>query len=149
MAGGRPNKYITNIEPYLSEISILRSGGIEYEKIAKMIGIAPSTLYKHKLEIEEFSEATKKGTNILVEQLEATLYDLALGRVVKKKTKIIYDAEGKIRGSEVNEETMTPDNVSLFFALTNLAPDRWKHRQQVEEDTDEEQDKDMDELHEK
>lgn len=141
---GRPNKYITNIEPYLNEISILRSTGVEYDKIARMLNIAPSTLYKHKVEIEAFSESTKKGTDVLVDKLEATLYDLALGRIIKTKTKKAYDADGNFRIVEEVEETLAPDNVSLFFALTNLAPDRWKHRQQETIVPEDAIDKDMD-----
>lgn len=131
MAGGRPSAYDNKIQPYLREIGILRSKGIVYGQIAKMLNIAESTLYKHKADIEEFTEALKKGNAELVEKLEATLYDLAIGNVKVTKTKTYYDKEGNVKSKEVQEETLSPNLGALIFNLTNLAPEKWSNKQEV------------------
>lgn len=131
MAGGRPNAYDNKIQPYLREIGILRSQGVLYSQIAKMLHITESTLYKHKAYIEEFTESTKNGENQLIDELEATLYDLAKGNVVRKKTKIEYYPDGKVRSKEETEEQLAPNVAALIFSLTNLAPDKWNNKQEV------------------
>lgn len=131
MAGGRPSAYDNKIQPYLREIGILRSKGIVYGQIAKMLNIAESTLYKHKADIEEFTEALKKGNAELIDELEATLYDLAKGKVTRKKTKIEYYPDGNIRSKEETEEQLAPNVAALIFSLTNLAPDKWNNKQEV------------------
>jgi hypothetical protein len=131
MAGGRPSKYDTHIKPYLREIRQLRAIGTEYSKIAQMLHIGETTLYKHKGEIEEFAESIKKGDNQLVDEMEATLYDLAKGKVVRKKSKINYNADGKILNREETTEELAPNLGALIFSLTNLAPDKWKNKQSV------------------
>ena len=131
MAGGRPSKYDTHIKPYLREIRQLRAIGTEYSKIAQMLHIGETTLYKHKAEIEEFAESIKKGDNQLVDEMEATLYDLAKGKVVRNKTKINYSADGKILNREETTEELAPNLGALIFSLTNLAPDKWKNKQSV------------------
>jgi hypothetical protein len=131
MAGGRPNKYDTHIKPYLRQLAILRSHGEEYDAIAKMFHIAPSTLYKHKAEVEEFSESLKKGDQLLIGELEATLYDLAKGNVVRSKTKIEYTPDGLIKSKEVTTENLAPNVAALIFSLTNLAPEKWRNKSDV------------------
>ena len=124
MAGGRPNKYTTNIEPFLNEIRVLRVNGIEYHTIAKMLNIAPSTLYKHKDEIEEFSEYLKETDNIIVDKTEKTLYKLAWGEVKTTKIKTVYNSDGTIRTKEETTDVLAPNVAANIFILTNLAPDR-------------------------
>lgn len=131
MAAGRPSKYDTQLKPYIRYIGHLRKEGMLYKDIAKMLNIAESTLYKHKSEIEEFTEAIKKGNDQLIDELEATLYDLAKGRVVRKKKKIEYFPDGRIKSREETEEQMAPNVAALIFSLTNLKPDKWSNKQEV------------------
>lgn len=131
MPGGRPSKYDTHIKPYLREIRQLRAIGTEYSKIAKMLHIGESTLYKHKADIEEFVESIKKGDEQLIDEMEATLYDLARGNVVRKKVKINYNTQGEILNKEETTEQLAPNLGALIFSLTNLAPDKWKNKQEV------------------
>ncbi len=132
MAGGRPNKYTTNIEPFIDEIRILRANGIEYDKIAKMLNIAPSTLYKHKAEIGEFSEYVKIGDDELIGQYEKSLHSLALGTYIAVKEKTVYEADRKtVKSYEVTKEYGKPDLGAIVFGSTNIAPDKWKNKQSV------------------
>ena len=146
---GRPNVYDKRIQPFLREITTLRLAGTDYETIAKLLKIATSSLYKHKAYIEELLEATKKGNNGLIEKIEASLYDMALGRVKVTKTKTLYDSEGNVRSREETVETLAPNPVAVIFSLTNLAPEKWKNKQTETVIPETEQDDEMGELDEK
>ena len=131
MAGGRPNVYDTKLKPYLQQIRVLRQAGTEYKVIAKMLNIAESSLYKHKAEIEEFTETIKNGEDELIVSLEKSLYNLALGTYKQVKTKTVYDADKTtVRSYEVSEEYGKPELGSIIFALTNRAPDTWKNKRE-------------------
>lgn len=129
--GGRPSVYSTRIEPNLKYIAMLREQGVNHDDIAKMINVAPSTYYKHKAEIEKFSELLKDSDAEIVEKVENKLYDLALGRgqVVKRKYRYLDDGTEIL--FEKTVEDIAPDKVAQFFVLTNLANERWKHKQDV------------------
>lgn len=131
MARGRPNVYEEKVKPHKRAIIAMRESGIDYTEIAKLLNVARSTLFKHRNEFEDLSDSTKKGDSQLIDKLEATLYDLALGRVKTTKTKIIYNPDNTIRHKEITEEQLSPDRVAVFFALTNLAPDKWKHKNEI------------------
>ena len=131
MAGGRPNKYDTNIQPYLREIQILRSNGVEYETIANMLNIAQSTLYKHKAQIEEFMESIKKSDEGLILELEKSLYSLAKGTYLQVREKIVYEGNTDvIKSREVTKEYGKPELGANIFALINLASDKWKNKRE-------------------
>jgi hypothetical protein len=126
----RPNKYITNIEPYLKEIQILNMSGIPLEHIAKMLGIADSTLRKHKNEVEEFSAVYKKTVDGIVKKTENAMYDLAWGNAKELIETKVYDGEGNLKERRIVNKTIAPDKVSQFFILTNMT-DTWKHKAEV------------------
>lgn len=135
MAGGRPSKYETHIKPYLKEIQILNENGVPLERIAKIYGVADSTLRKHKREIEEFSTVYKKIVDGKVEKYEYALDDLALGRAkeVTETHVFTYDEQGNeiLKEKRVVTKTLAPDKVAVFFGLTNKAPDKWSHKQEL------------------
>jgi len=131
MAGGRPSVYDTKIKPHLKSISILRANGTTFEELAVLLGVSNKTIYNYKNDIEEFLQSIKKGTDLLIDELEATLYDLAKGKVVRKKTKIEYYPDSSIRSKEETEEQLAPNVAALIFSLTNLAPDKWNNKQDV------------------
>lgn len=142
---GRPNVYESKVKPKLKIIAILKANGVSMEEIASMIGVTRATLYNHMDEIDELFDTIKNGGQVYVEKLEAKLQDLALGNVKTTKTKIVYDGD-KIRSKEVTEDILAPNLGAIIFSLTNLAPDKWKNKQELNNiDTSEEQDKDMDE----
>lgn len=131
MPGGRPNKYDTNIQPYLKEIQILRSNGVEYETIANMLNIGIRTLYKHKAQIEEFVHAIKKSDEGLILDLEKSLYSLAKGTYIQVREKIVYDGNTDvIKSREVTKEYGKPELGANIFALINLSSDKWKNKRE-------------------
>lgn len=134
---GRPSAYETRIKPFLNSIAILRREGKTHDEIAKMLNIAQSTYFKHKAEIETFTESLNKSDDGLVEKMEATLYDLANGRV--KVTKIEYKyVDGEEIPVKKTVDQLPPNPASLFFGLSNLRPNKWKHRQELENRVSEE-----------
>lgn len=141
---GRPNVYESKVKPKLKIIAILKSNGVSMEEIASMIGVTRATLYNHMDEIDTLFDTIKSGNDVYVDKLEAKLSDLAMGNVKTTKTKIVYDGN-VIRSKEVTEDTLAPNLGAIIFSLTNLAPDRWKNKQELNNtDTSEEQEEDMD-----
>ena len=71
----------------------------------------------------------------LIEDLEETLYQRALGNCTSTKTKVstTYDLDGNVSGSY--EETITdkpaPDTRAIIFALKNMKSSHWTDIQQV------------------
>lgn len=134
---GRPSIYDTRIKPYMRYIAQMREDGKTHQEIADFLGIALRTYHKYKAEVEEFMHTSKKSDDILVDKLEAGLYDMALGRVtVENRSYTTYDKE---TNSHIDIETYTGREVkqlppvasAMFFALNNLRPDKWKHRNEV------------------
>ena len=86
-----------------------RSGLIE-EQIAANLGISTATLYKYKLEHEEFLNAIKKGKEVVDFEVEGALYRKAL--------------EG--------------DTTAQIFWLKNRKPKEWRDKVHTELTTGEE-----------
>ena len=134
---GRPNKYDTHIAPFLDEIGILRLNGVNYETIAKMLNISLRTLNYHKKNIEEFLHTIKKNNDGLILSLEDSLYNLARGNYIGVKSKTVYEIiDGKIdknmiKSYEETKEYGKPELGAVIFSLYNLAPDKWKNKNDV------------------
>ena len=127
--GGRPSVYETRIKPYMRYIAQMRIDGYTHDDIAKFLRVGNATYYKHKAEIEGFSDTLKDSEEDLVEQIEASMYQLALGKVKTTDVTVEYDADGNVSGKREVVKEHKPDRVSQFFALTNLKGDKWKHKQ--------------------
>ena len=82
--------------------------GLTDEQIASKMGINPDTLYKYKKRYPEFSEALKKGKEVIDRQVEKVLLEKAI------------------------EGNMT----AIIFWLKNRKPNTWRDRQEhkVEQD---------------
>lgn len=127
---GRPNLYKSRIEPYLDLITDLKAQGKDDEYIFKLLNVSSRTYYTHKSIIDEFSQSYKKGQDRLLDSLEATLYELALGKATKKTVKTKTGAYGELISTDEVIEYLPPDKIALFFAMTNIS-DKWKHKQEV------------------
>nr|DAY51575.1 MAG TPA: terminase small subunit [Caudoviricetes sp.] len=78
--------------------------GCTDEMIAERMGIAVSTLYEWKKKYTEFSEALKKGKEVIDYQVENALLNSAL--------------DGNV--------------AAIIFWLCNRKPDTWKNKQNIE-----------------
>ena len=126
---GRPSVYDARIKPNLKLIHTLRENGHSHEEVIEMLNISKTAYYKHKREIEEFTHSLKNNDAILLEKLEHSLYDRALGKVKKVVISTTVDHRGNETKTE-RVEDVPPSDVALFFALTNLKGDKWKHKQE-------------------
>lgn len=127
---GRKAKYDTHVVPYLKRIPSWRKQGMTEEQVAKRLGVAYSTLSLYKKKHSEFSEALKKGREELIEELEDSLYRKAMGYEYEEQETWIEEVDGmqKKRVKRMRK-VAHPDTGALAFALKNLAPDKWRDRQ--------------------
>lgn len=127
---GRPDLYATRIEPYLDIIADLREKGKTDDFIAKMLGITKKTFFTHRSKVDEFLQIYKNAEDVLLKEIENSLYELALGKAVKRTSITRTSAEGAISYEE-KIERLPPDKIAAFFVLTNRRGDDWKHKQEV------------------
>lgn len=127
--GGRRGKYKEWLTPEsLIKIEGWARDGLTDEQIADNIGISTSTLYDWKKKYPEFSEALKKGKEIVDREVENALLKSALG---------FYYEEQSVtnKGDVVTLKKYEKPNVTaLIFWLKNRKPDVWrdKHEHRVE-----------------
>jgi len=98
--------YETHVEPYLALVKSMRIDGYREEDIAKALDIGSSTWYKYKNEHIELTEALKISKQILIAELEQTLFQKA--------------REG--------------NTTALIFSLKNLAANKWADKVNVSGD---------------
>lgn len=114
---GRPSIYTTHIQPYLDIILILKQEGKNDEYIAKLLKVSTFAFVKYKKQIDEFTMAYTQGQQRMVDKAEATLFDVAMGRVQRRMVKVRKDAKGNITSTEETIESMPPDISAIIFIL--------------------------------
>lgn len=102
-------------------------------------GIGENTFNRWTHEKEEFRELVEKAKakyrETLRIKLETALYKKATGYVEEEvETEYRSDKDGnpQIKYKRVKQKHFSPDTGALVFALSNLAPEKWKNRQQVQ-----------------
>lgn len=96
--------------------------GLTDEQIAHNLGIAVSTLYVYKAEHEEFSEALKRGKEVVDYEVENALLKRALGYSYEE---ITYEA-GKLVKTVTKQ--VAPDVTAQIYWLKNRKPDKWRDK---------------------
>lgn len=113
--------------------------GYSGRKLAKLFGVAPSTVVEWKKEHEEFAKAVDEGQaafdDLMQGEVEAAIFRLALGgkRVSVKKER---NEAGKLVVVDKKELEIPPNGNMLKFAATNRWPDRWKNKIDADIKTD-------------
>ncbi len=102
--------------------------GLTNEQIAKNIGITTSTFYEWKKKELEFSEALKKGKEVIDFEVENALLKRALGYEYEEET-----YENGILTKKVKKQ-VAPDTTAQIFWLKNRKPNNWKDRVETDED---------------
>lgn len=129
MAGkGRPNKYKTHVEPYLTEIKEMCLTMTE-EQIAETLGVAYSSFRTYKQHYSALNEALKKGRQNLVTELRSALIKRAKGFEITE-TKKIYEY-GCLERLEISTKYYPPDVAALNLALKNYDKDNWANDPQM------------------
>jgi len=112
---GRPTKYDAKNHPPI--IRKLAARGMTEEDMASILGVAVSTFSLWKVQHPEFSEAVAEGKAQPIREVEAALFQLAVG----------YDYEENGR-----QRVKHPDIRAIEFYLKNVAPELWRDTQRHE-----------------
>lgn len=134
---GRTPKYETWLEPdNLIRLEGWARDGLNDEQIAHNIGINVSTLYAWKVKYKDFSEALKRGKEVVDILVENALLKSAMGykfdEVVQER---IYNPEtGESEIVEVKRTTkdVQPNPTSLIFWLKNRQPEKWRDKKNID-----------------
>ena len=128
LKNGTPNKYFSNVEPYLDEISRMALNMTE-EQIAKELGVAPSSFRSYKHKYPALVDALKKGRRQLVMELKSTLIQKAKGYNYEERKKVFEN--GELVREEVYTKAALPDTGSIHLLLKNLDPEHWAENPQA------------------
>jgi len=126
---GRPSKYSASYAPKIAEI-MARHGMIDRD-MAAFMGISESTFNKWKRDFPEFKKALDRGKAEIDDKVENALLQRALGYEHPEDVIMQYQGEPVIVPTIKH---YPPDNVSCIFWLKNRRPDRWRDKQELEID---------------
>ena len=107
--------------------------GLTDEQIAKNIGINRDTLYRWKKAYPDFSDALKKGKEVIDRQVENALLKRALGYTYEEVT-----FEGDVEVKRVIKQVV-PDTTAQIFWLKNRKPEDWRDKREIIKDDDNDQ----------
>lgn len=102
--------------------------GLTDDQIAHNMGVASSTLREWKKRFPTFSEALKKGKEVVDYEVENALLKRALG--------FQYEEIIIIGGEEARRvvRVALPDTTAQIFWLKNRRPDKWKNKPMAAEE---------------
>ncbi|MFL0197376.1 transposase [Clostridium sp. WILCCON 0269] len=121
--------------------------GLTDEQIMTNLGISKPTFYDYVKKYPDFSNALKKGKEIVDFEVENSLLKRALGysyeevteeRVIQKDEygKIITDIHGfpiyKMVITKKVKKEVVPDTTAQIFWLKNRKPKEWRDKQDIE-----------------
>lgn len=122
---------------WVAENGLMEHGGARLKDFCAHFGIDSQTYYRW-LENADFADAIKKGKEYFKNGLErnvvSSLARSAIGYEYEQVSSEYY-MEGKKKKlkKEVRKNVRVEPNVGAgIFLLTNLAPDRWKNKQNTE-----------------
>lgn len=132
MGKGKYHEWLTD-----EGLTLLRAwarDGATDEIIAQKIGISNSTLYAWKDRYPEFSEALKKGKEIVDIQVENALLKRALGFEYDEITQEIKEDENgkKEKHQKVVKKMVPPDTGAAMAWLKNRCPKKWRDNHKVD-----------------
>lgn len=131
---GRKSKYETNILPFFDRIIAWRKQGQTEKQIAKKLDVAVSTWEKYKKDYPEFKEILTFSKELLVEQIEDSLFTRAMGKHYKEVETKTETVKGQPPRTSTRETVkyLPPDTTAIIFSLKNLDPSRWSDRKNNE-----------------
>ena len=134
---GRRGKY----EDWLTEDGLLKvqgwaRDGLSNEQIAHNIGINKDTLYEWQKRFSDFSDALKKGKEVVDREVENALLKRALGYEYDEVTQEpVTDKDTGITEMRVTKRVtkqIVPDVTAQSFWLKNRKPDEFRDKRDVE-----------------
>lgn len=131
----RPTSYKNEYVEQAYKLALL---GLKDTEIAKYFGVKEQTLNNWKSSHPEFFESLKKGKLNADGEVVKSLYNRAVGSVVKIqqaiKVKNVYYENGKklsekenVEIVELNQE-LPPDTTACIYWLKNRQPEKWRDK---------------------
>ena len=125
----RRSKYDPDITPEIAE-QYARDGLIN-EEIASKLGISTTTFYNWQKKYVEFSEALKKGKQVVDAKVEKALLKRALGYDYEE-IKVTVNESGQ-KKVEKTKKQVKPDTTAQIFWLKNRLPDKWRDKHEIDQ----------------
>lgn len=138
---GRKTKYTPELVTRIC--GLLEKDTYTVSELCESVGIDESTFYRWKNDKNEFCEAIKKAEErrlgFFVVEAKRSLLKKIQGYEVKE-TQIVsipgVDEKGNpkqiIKEKKTIKKHIQPDTTAIIFALTNLDPEHWKNRQNID-----------------
>lgn len=138
---GRKTKYTPELVTRIC--GLLEKDTYTVSELCESVGISESTFYDWKGKFSEFSDAIKKAEErrlgFFVVEAKRSLLKKIQGYEVKE-TQIVsipgVDEKGNpkqiIKEQKTIKKHIQPDTTAIIFALTNLDPEHWKNRQNID-----------------
>lgn len=122
--------YHIYIKPNFTLILTLMMEGYTQEQIMNYLGIGKASWYKYRKEIPEFNEFILLGRMRLMNRIEQSAYDLALGQATSRtvKTKEVYNPDTGEFEPEERQVEVKQDKASekmIQYVLGRLSQ-KWK-----------------------
>lgn len=126
------SKYETHVLPKLDQIESWAKNGLIDTQIAKNLGISKDSFYKYKNTYIAFSDALKRGKEVIDLEVENALLKRALGykyeEITKEPTKNNPTELQIIK--QVTKEVL-PDVTAQIFWLKNRRPEDWRDKKEI------------------
>lgn len=103
--------------------------GATDSEIAKMFGVTRQTIYRWKIEHEEFCYALIVGKEIADDRVERSLYEKAVGYEIEVEK--VFQYQGEIVRATVVEHVQ-PDKPSIDMWLASRRTDKWRKTERIE-----------------
>lgn len=101
--------------------------GLTVDQIAMNMGCTSKTIYEWQKRYSDFSNALKRGKEVVDRQVENALLKSALGYEYEEvKTFIEDSANGKKKKIEKTKKHVAPNVTAQIFWLKNRKPDDWR-----------------------
>lgn len=135
----RKGKYEDWITPEgLLKVEGWARDGLTDKQIAANIGIRAGTLYDWKNRFPDFSEALKKGKEVVDRQVENALLKRALGYTYEETTRepVLNPDTGKVEltVTKIITKQVVPDTTAQIFWLKNRKPEAWRDKREITTD---------------
>lgn len=124
------SKYDSHVKDNLVLVTSWARNGLTDLQIAHNLGISEDTFYTYKNKYTEFSEALKKGKEVIDFEVENALLKRALGYKYDEITKELVDGV-MVETKRVTKEVQ-PDTTAQIFWLKNRKPKEWRDKKDVE-----------------
>lgn len=105
--------------------------GLTNEQIAENMGVDRSTLYEWQKTYSDFSDALKRGKEVVDRQVENALLKRSLGYSYKEVTRELNIETGNLVVTKEVTKEVAPDTTAQIFWLKNRKPKEWRDKQEV------------------